>query len=192
MTGSEAAAWVQAIGSVVAVLAGFGLVLFQRSQGSSDAARTLQELACALIVKLRLIRVSLSDAETTAQGFTLDCEDAIVQIRSHREVLFATNLHSLRGASVWLSIDILVGKLDRFIVALERSQRSEQDLRSRRILAVHMVQISTEALELVDQLHNAHRVRLAEETAKTARRLAKDLKDWASELDADVLPKPGA
>jgi len=119
LTSAEIAAWVQAIGSIVAILAGFGFVMLQHWQEKRSRVQTLLGLAGSVVILLNGLRVTFENISGRHEHAVV-FRRASSDLRALRDVIFSVDLSPIGHEVMWTSIGGLVSSMDTLTDALDR------------------------------------------------------------------------
>lgn len=168
MSKSEWAAWVQAVGSIAAICAGFGAVLFQNWLGNKQRDRDRDDLAKVVAARLSiwivevgaLIQAKLEDYEDMQKRSVLlsrdtDLEEFKLNISGGIESVMSDLHHLRKGSADVAQLAYCVKEFDAFVdKAASKLEWAEFHTQLGRRLGV-MKQLHTEAVGHLDAIISA-------------------------------------
>lgn len=188
---TDLAAWVQAIGSILAILSGFLLVLLQHWQEKRSRVQTLLGLTASVVVRLAGHKGTF-ELTTLAGEWATICERLSADMRALRDVLFSVDLSPIGHEVIWSSIGSFVAALvhlaetaSKSVLTLEALQADSPvpDAIKRRI-AARMRFTATRAQEV----HNAarHFYGVAGTRRAVTLNMIAVIEEWANELNEEL------
>ncbi len=108
-------AWIQAIGSVVAILAGFGFVAFQASAERRSRARALKSIIISAAVLCRKHRIAMTNMSESHHSLQSGIRNLRATILSLKEILFRVDLSALTGHSTWYGLTQISINTDKLL-----------------------------------------------------------------------------
>ncbi len=112
-------AWVQAVGSVAAIFAGFAFVWWQQWQEKRSRAQTLMGLTSAVLTSAMTPAQTLVDDNINAESLKTLCRYATLQLNGARSVLFAVDFSPIGSSMVWVPFAAFVAALDGILFHLD-------------------------------------------------------------------------
>lgn len=161
---AEAAAWVQALGSVVAIFAGFLFVLFQQGQERAARARSLATLCRTLVLTADHIASTLkSTNEEYPDQVAGELDDASQTLTGNKEVLFSLDFSMLEGDLVWQSLAEMTARLDRcirdFADQAVKAKSAQPTVNDQSYSALLLAQLAEQADETANQVVRHYRLK---------------------------------
>ena len=119
MTTSEWAAWVQAIGSIAAILSGYGLFFLQQHLHERARRRAFWGHLIMLNMLLGAVPAKTARASTLAEWGLLLTDEAR-SLRTYRSLLERIDLSSVGKESIWLPLGAFWGQFDQLTDQIEK------------------------------------------------------------------------